>query len=142
MTAPPGFEVRTPHRGRFYSCCFVGVRRSNKLKEPLRIDATQVASARGESVGRNGFTHEDNSLETVAIKEFQDLDCYLAAVVEPVTQLRGAEFAVCRRGRKRRKQMRDLSHRGAEEEMVGRHFVQAPHAGELLAEKPHLLLRN
>src|SRR5262249_6563673 len=108
-------------------CWFAGGRRSTKQIDPLRVDAPQVTAARGD---------------TVAIKELQDLDRDLAAVVEPVAQLRGAELAVRCLGGERGKQMRDLGDRGAQEEMVGRHFVKAAHAGELLAEPPHLLLRD
>ena len=76
----------------------------------------------------------------VAIKEFENLDRNLAAVVEPVAQLRGAELSVWRSGGERRKQMRDLGNSPAQEEMVRRDFIQLTHAGELLEQSPHLLL--
>jgi hypothetical protein len=67
-----GFEVRTPHRGHFSSCCrFADVRREPEQIKPV------VAAARREAV---------------AIEELEDLNCDLSAVIEPIAQLRRAEF--------------------------------------------------
>ena len=70
LAALPGFEVRTPHRGRFSSNRWrLARRRTTKQIEPLRVDAAQISAACGQPV---------------AIKEFENLDRNLAAVVEPV----------------------------------------------------------
>src|SRR6185312_14836544 len=79
----PGFEVRTPHRGRFSSRTVCALRRPAKQIEPMPVDAPQVAAAQRDAV---------------PVEEFEDLDCDLAAIVEPVAQLRGAELVAFRIG--------------------------------------------
>ena len=74
LTAPPGFEVRTPHRGRFSSIAQAG-RRAEQV-EPPPVDASQVAAA---------------DRDAVAIEELENLDSDLSAVVEPVSELRRIE---------------------------------------------------
>ncbi len=64
----------------------VGIRRlgrTAKQVEPMFVDAAQVAR---------------RNVNAVAIEEFENLDGDLAAVVEPVAKLRGAELRI-RRGR-------------------------------------------
>src|SRR6478735_8582944 len=64
LTAPPGFEVRTPHRGRFSSIRRINRQRTEQV-EPLTVDAPEIAAADGDAM---------------AIEEFKDLDRDLAAV--------------------------------------------------------------
>src|SRR5215472_11397707 len=77
LAAPPGFEVRTPHRGRFSSLIRCArpwrVRRCAEQIEPMLVHAAQIAAAQRDAV---------------AIEEFQDLDRDLAAVVDLVAELR------------------------------------------------------
>ena len=91
LTAPPGFEVRTPHRGRFSSIAQAG--RWAEQVEPPPVDASQVAAADGDAV---------------AIEEFENLDSDLSAIVEPVAELRGVEAGGIEPG----KLLRDADHLG------------------------------
>ena len=78
----------------------------------------------------------------VAVEEFEDLDRDLAAVVEPVAELRGGELAL--RGL-RRDVGDDLDHLGdrvAQEEMIVRDLVDLAHAAEQLEQAPDLRLRH
>src|SRR5262245_50885395 len=78
LTAPPGFEVRSPHRERDSSIDLLR-RLGRKELDARRIDASQVLPADGEAV---------------PIKEFQDLDSYLTAVVQAIAKIRRREPAV------------------------------------------------
>src|SRR5215472_17846835 len=82
LAAPPGFEVRTPHRGRFPSWIRIvrpyGIRQHAEQIEPVLVDAAQITAAQRDPV---------------AIEEFQDLDRDLAPVVDPVTELRRGKLA-------------------------------------------------
>src|SRR5262244_2694212 len=82
LAAPPGFEVRTPHRGRFSSLIRstrpCALRRHAEQVEPVLVHAAEIAAAQRDAV---------------AIEEFQDLDRDLAPVVDPVTELRRSELA-------------------------------------------------
>src|SRR5262245_9897959 len=80
LTAPPGFEVRSPHRERDSSVDLLRRLRRKEL-DARRIYASQVLAADGEAV---------------PIKEFQDLDRYLAAVVQAVAEVRRRKPAVRR----------------------------------------------
>jgi hypothetical protein len=62
---------------------FACIERRTKQIDPLRIDAPEITAACGDAV---------------AVEELQDLDGNLAAVVESVAQLRGAELTAGRRG--------------------------------------------
>src|SRR5262247_4559068 len=81
LAAPPGFEVRTPHRGRFSSLYRCGrrrsVRRHEEQVEPVLVDAAQIAATQRHAV---------------AIEEFENLDGYLAADVDLVAEQRSGEF--------------------------------------------------
>src|SRR5215813_10317599 len=83
LAAPPGFEVRTPHRGRFSSLirwrsrrC---VRAGAEQVEPVLVHPPQVAAPERHAV---------------AVEKFQDLDRDLAAIIEPVAELSGRELAL------------------------------------------------
>src|SRR5262245_1397010 len=81
LAAPPGFEVRTPHRGRFSSmtCC-----RSRLVgRAAVEIEAVPVQAAQVAAPQRHPVT----------IEELQDLDRDLASIVEAVAQLRSGELA-------------------------------------------------
>ena len=74
LAAPPGFEVRTSHRGRFPSRqrqFGLFIRRAVEQIEPMFVDATQIAAPY-----RNAMT----------IEEFEYLDRNLTAIVEPVAK--------------------------------------------------------
>src|SRR5215475_8728083 len=83
LAAPPGFEVRTPHRGRFSSL----IRHTRPFRscscpkqiDPVLVHAAQIAAAQRD---------------TMAIEEFQYLDRDLAPVVHLVTELRRGELAI------------------------------------------------
>src|SRR5499427_7956339 len=83
LAAPPGFEVRTPHRGRFSSLIRIArpcaIRRHAEQIEPVLVHAAQIAAAQRDAV---------------AVEEFQDLARDLAPVVDPVTELRRGELAL------------------------------------------------
>ena len=122
LTAPPGFEVRTPHRGRFSSRWRAAVGVAREEVEPPRVDAAQVAAAQGDAV---------------AVEELEDLDRHLAAVVEPVAELRGAEAGRCSASSSAA--IADhLADGVAQEEVVVGDLVHAAHAGEELAEAADL----
>src|SRR5262249_52159126 len=73
LAAPPGFEVRTPHRGRFSSLIRCGwrggVRGGAEQVEPVLVHAAQIAAAQ---------------CDAVTVEEFQDLDRNLATVIDLV----------------------------------------------------------
>src|SRR5215510_1060188 len=83
LAAPPGFEVRTSHRGRFSSLSRCGRRRAVRgcaeQVEPVLVHAAQIAPTQRHAV---------------AIEEFEDLDGHLAAVVDLIAELRGRELAL------------------------------------------------
>src|SRR6202034_4208236 len=80
LAAFPGFEVRTPHQGRFPSINRRWlVVRSAKQIAPVFVDAAKISAPQRHAM---------------AIEEFQDLDRNLAAVVELVAELGGTELAV------------------------------------------------
>src|SRR5215510_8761733 len=120
LAAPPGFEVRTPHRGRFSSRSgFVSIDGTCVAEqvEPMPIDAANVTTAHGDAV---------------PIKEFQDLDRNLAAIFDAVTELRCTELAVsCTRAAVDH----DFDHFGngvTQEKVIVRDFVNLPHLAEQL----------
>src|SRR5262245_45313450 len=131
LAVPPGFEVRTPHRGRFSSLIRYGrndaLRRWAEQVEPVLVHAAQVAATQRHAV---------------AIKKFENLDSYLAAVVDLVAELRGSELALVR---DRTHAADDLHHLGngvAQEEMVVRHLVDLAHARHELHQAPHISFGN
>src|SRR5215468_4740505 len=83
LAAPPGFEVRTPHRGRFSSLIRqarpCSVRGCAEQIEPMPVHAAQIAAAQRDAV---------------PVEEFEDLDSDLAAVVDLVAKLRGRKLAL------------------------------------------------
>src|SRR5436190_22379941 len=87
LTAPPGFEVRTPHRGRFSSSIgrsTMGIRRAAKKIKPLGIHPAQIPAPHGHAM---------------TVEMLEHLDCNLSPVVEAVAKLSGGEFAVNGPGR-------------------------------------------
>src|SRR5262245_52632137 len=107
LTAPPGFEVRSPHRERDSSV--VQLRRiGRKQGDARRVDAAQVLAADGE---------------TVPVEELQDLDGDFAPVVEPVAELGGTEPALRRLGGQVDGDLGHLLHHGAEEVVVVRDLI-------------------
>ena len=75
LAAPPGFEVRTPHRGRF-SSLFLSpfVRALGEQVKPAPVDAAQIAAAQGDAV---------------AVEELQKLDGDLGAGLGLIAKFRG-----------------------------------------------------
>src|SRR5690606_27787130 len=94
---------------------------AGKQVQPAWIDPAEVASSHGHAM---------------AVKELEDLDRHLAAVVEPVAQLGGAEEPVG--SVEVGGDLRDLAHGIAQEEVVVRDLMQAAHAREQLAQAPHV----
>src|SRR5262249_26896661 len=86
LAAPPRFEVRTPHRGRFSSLIRCGwrgrVRGGAEQVEPVVVQAAQIAAAQCVSLSGG---------------EFPGLDRHLAAIIELVAELSGGEHAMVRR---------------------------------------------
>src|SRR5581483_5725915 len=81
LTAPPGFEVRSPHRERD-SSVFLPVRPVGREElDTRRIDAPQILAA---------------DREAVAIEELENLYGHLAAVVQTVAEIGRREFALRR----------------------------------------------
>src|SRR5262245_7492808 len=83
LAAPPGFEVRTSHRGRFpplISCSGTrGVRGRTEQVQPMLVHAAKITAAQ---------------CDAVAIEEFQNLDRNLAAVIYLVAELGGGKLAL------------------------------------------------
>ena len=82
LAASPGFEVRTPHRGRFPSeiaMRWLFIRRAAEQIEPVFVHAAQIASPQRHAM---------------AIEEFKNLDGDFAAVVEPIAEFGGGELPV------------------------------------------------
>src|SRR5215470_9471122 len=101
LTAPPGFEVRSPHRERDSS---MGLRHfGRKELDTRRIDASQVLPADGE---------------TVPIKEFQDLDRYFTAIVQAIAEICRRERAVGRARSNLHGNLGHALHDGSQEKMV------------------------
>ena len=76
--------------------------------------------------------------DAVAVEEFEDLDRDLAAVVEPVAELRRGELAVRRRAPRVDGDLHHLGHGAAQEEMIVRDLVDLAHAAEQLQQPPHV----
>src|SRR5262245_30753061 len=76
------------------------------------------------------------------IEKLEDLDSDLAAIIQSVAQLCGTEFPIRGLSGEFGKQMRNLRHCVTQKEMIWRYFIEPAHAGELLAQEPHLLLRH
>ena len=90
LTAPPGFEVRSLHRERDSSISIWRLWR--KEFDARRIDAAEILPT---------------DREPVTIKEFQNLDSHLTAVLQAIAEFRCREFAA---GRFFRNVDRDLRH--------------------------------
>ena len=124
LAAPPGFEVRTPHRGRFPSTVRLRrllIRRAAEQVEPVFVDAAQIAAPQRDAV---------------TVEEFEDLDGDLAAVVEPVAEFGGGELP----GRRLRRQIggnfHHLRHGAAKKEMIVGNLVDLAEAAEQLEKPP------
>src|SRR6202023_645365 len=91
----------------------------------MLVDAAQIAAAQGDAM---------------AVEEFQNLDRDLAAVVDPVAELRRGELAV----RRRRAEIADdadhLGHGLAQEEMIVLDLVGLAHAAKKLEQAPDVAL--
>ena len=110
-TAPPGFEVRSPHRERDSSIAFRRRclhRAGREQADARRIDAAQVLPADGEAV---------------PVEELEDLDRHLAAVVKPVAELGRGELAVGGTACHVDGDLGHALHNGAQEEVVGGDLV-------------------
>ena len=95
--------------------------------QPVFVDAAQVPAAQ-----RNAVT----------IEEFENLDCDLAAVVHPITELRGGEFSVRQGAAEINDDFNHLRNGRAQKEMVVRDLVDAAHAPKQLEQAPHLGFRQ
>src|SRR5208282_4922524 len=118
LAAPPGFEVRTPHRGRFPSTVRrwrLSIRRAAEQVEPVLVDAAQIAAPQRDAV---------------TVEKFEDLDGDLAAVVEPVAEFGGGELPGRRLGREIGGRFHHLRHGAAKKEMIVGHLVDLAEAGE------------
>src|SRR5258707_13988913 len=77
LAAPPGFEVRTPHRRRFsprkrlIATLHLGLRPEEV--EPVLVGPAQIVAAQRHAV---------------TIEELEDLDCDLAAILDLIAELR------------------------------------------------------
>ena len=79
LAAPHGFEVRTPHRGRFSSVRIVtGFAANAKQVQAGRVDPAPIAPAQGHAA---------------AIEELEDLDRDLAPVGQAIAELGGGKAA-------------------------------------------------
>ena len=76
LTAPPGFEVRSLHRERDSSILLLRFRR--KEFDARRVDTAKILPT---------------DCKSVPIKEFQNLDSHLAAILQAIAEFRGCEFA-------------------------------------------------
>ena len=111
LAAPPGFEVRTPHRGRFPSsiCCWRLVTgRAAKRLEPAIVDAAQIASPQRHAM---------------PIEKLKNLDSNFAAVIEPIPKRSGSELPFRRRGREVRYDLCHFGHGAANKKMIRSNFV-------------------
>lgn len=83
LAAPPGFEVRTPHRGRFSSWNGIfDIRRIARVPEQVEamlVDASYVTATQSDAM---------------PVEKFQDLDRDLAPVVEAIAELRRTELTI------------------------------------------------
>lgn len=116
LAALPGFEVRTPHRGRCSSNhrCRAGFISADATKqiETVLVDTPQVAAA-----DRN----------TVPVEKLQYLNRNFAAIVQPVAKLRGIETAVLYLRRNVAAYLHHLGDGTAQEKVVMRHFIHFTH---------------
>ena len=128
LAASAGFEVRTPHRGRFPSkirCRPLFIRRGVEQIEPVLVHAAQIASPQRHAM---------------AIEEFKNLDGDFATVVEPISKFGGGELPVRGLGCKIYGNFRHFRHGAAKEEMIVRHLVDVAKATEQLEERPEVSL--
>src|SRR5690606_3517468 len=121
LSAPPGFEVRTPHQERVSSLyhCFSGCSLS-EIAEQVQLAAVKAAHV------------SPPYRDAVAVKKLQYLDRHLASAIDPVAKARRDEPAAVE-GRIHIRQYADhFRNRRPEEKMVVRHFMHPAHApGEL-----------
>jgi hypothetical protein len=82
LAAPPGFEVRTPHRRRF-SSKFSAWRFRREIDGPEQIQAVFVDPAQIATPER----------DAVPIEEIEYLNRDLPAIVHTIAKLRGGEYA-------------------------------------------------
>ena len=125
LTAPPGFEVRTPHRGRFPStvCGWrLLVRWASKCLEPTIVDAAQIAAPQ---------------CYAMPIEKFEYLDGDLAAVIESIPECRGGELPIRRFGGDVPRDLYHLGYCAAKKKVIGSHFIDFAHTTEQLAEPAH-----
>ncbi len=89
----------------------------------MLVDPTHIAAAQGDPM---------------PIKEFQDLDCNLATVVDAIAKLRRTELAI---RRLRAAVDHDLDHFGdgaAQEKVIVRDLVHLSHPAKQLQQFPHI----
>src|SRR5262245_29939758 len=124
LTAPPGFEVRSPHRERDSSVWLLRPRRWRKELDARGVDAPHVLAA---------------DCKPVPIEELEDLDGDLAAIVQAIAELRRGESAVRSARGDIDGDLGHLLHHWAQEEVIlgnllciaatRRHAHQAPYEG-------------
>src|ERR1700694_710043 len=76
----------------------------------------------------------------MAVEEFQNLDRDLAAVVDPVAELRRGELAVRESGDELDDDADHIGHGLAQEEMIMRDLVGLAHAAKKLEQAPDVAL--
>src|SRR5215467_3212093 len=130
LAAPPGFEVRTPHRGRFSS--LIRTSRESNIRgcaeqiEPVLVHAAQVATAQSDAM---------------TIEELEDLDRDLAAVIDLIAELRSRELALFSGRGQARGDLHHFRDRIPEEEMVVRDLVDLSHPRQQLRQAPDFRFR-
>jgi hypothetical protein len=86
--------------------------------QPMRIDATKIATAQGDAV---------------AIEELKDLDRYLSPILHLITELRGRELRVSCMLAQIQNNAGHLGDGVTQEEMIVRHLIELPKAAEQFA---------
>ena len=130
LAALPGFEVRTPHRGRFSSrirCCGSRCGHGAKQIQPMLVQAPKVAAAKRDAV---------------AIEEFENLDRDFAAIVEPIAELRCRELVAVGMGGDVNHHIDHLADGRAQKEVIVGDLIDAAEAAGKLQEPAYVRLSN
>src|SRR6201996_7261262 len=114
LAASLGFEVRTPHQGRFSSITVAfRMRQGTEQVQTMLVDPAQVVTIESDPV---------------TVEEFENLDGDFPAIIEAVAKLCGGENSILSVSRNVSRNGHHFLDGRAQEKMVMRHFVSPSQA--------------